>query len=170
MEVFPPPDVLISPKSGIFASLLPKLETNCCNQKGPHNEGPKTYFGLWILVFALSLCPSNLATPLTLRKFSKRPEKSFSTCLQSTSGMFALFSSFHPSENCPSCSIFWFACRSKKIPKDWNHTTRSSKSGWVLPTQIFGLFGPPKKRVNFDKFNQRQKCVFCVLTALYVSK
>ena len=30
---------------------------------------------------------------------------------------------------------------------------RSSKSGLVLPTQIFGLFGPPKKRVNFDKFN-----------------
>ena len=47
---------------------------------------------------------------------------------------------------------------------------RSLKSGLVLPTQIFGLFGPPKKRVNFDKFNQRQKCVFCVLTALYVSK
>ena len=125
----------------------------------------------WILVFALSLCPSNLATPLTLRKFSKRPEKSFSTCLQSTSGVFALFSSFHPSENCPSCSIFWFACRSKKIPKDWNHTTRSSKSGWVLPTQIFGLFGPPKKRINFDKFSQRQKCVFCVLNgSVYVSR
>ena len=31
---------------------------------------------------------------------------------------------------------------------------RSLKSGLVLPTQIFGLFGPPKKRVNFDKFNQ----------------
>ena len=39
-------------------------------------------------------------------------------------------------------------------------TPRSLKSGLVLPTQIFGLFGPPKKRVNFDKFNQRQKCVF----------
>ena len=36
--------------------------------------------------------------------------------------------------------------------------------------QILGPFGPPKKHVNFDKFNQRQKCVFCVLTALYVSK
>ena len=48
--------------------------------------------------------------------------------------------------------------------------TRSLKSGLVPPTQIFGLFGPPKKRINFDKFNQRQKCVFCVLTALYVSK
>ena len=47
---------------------------------------------------------------------------------------------------------------------------RSLKSVLVLPPQIFGLFGPPKKRVNFDKFNQRQKCVFCVLTALYVSK
>ena len=47
---------------------------------------------------------------------------------------------------------------------------RSLKSGLVLPTQILGLFGPPKKRVNFDKFNQQQKCVFCVLTALYVSK
>ena len=44
----------------------------------------------------------------------------------------------------------------------------SLKSGLVLPTQIFGLFGPPKKRVNFDKFNQRQKCIFCVLTVLYV--
>ena len=31
---------------------------------------------------------------------------------------------------------------------------RSLKSGLVLPTQIFGLFGPPKKRVDFDKFNQ----------------
>ena len=48
--------------------------------------------------------------------------------------------------------------------------SRSLKSVLVLPPQIFGLFGPPKKRVNFDKFNQRQKCVFCVLTALYVSK
>ena len=48
--------------------------------------------------------------------------------------------------------------------------TRSLKSVLVLPPQIFGLFGPPRKRVNFDKFNQRQKCVFCVLTALYVSK
>ena len=47
---------------------------------------------------------------------------------------------------------------------------RSLKSVLVLPPQIFGLFGPPRKRVNFDKFNQRQKCVFCVLTALYVSK
>ena len=33
---------------------------------------------------------------------------------------------------------------------------RSLKSGLVLPTQIFGLFGPPKKRVNFDKFSQRR--------------
>ena len=48
--------------------------------------------------------------------------------------------------------------------------TRSLKSGLVLPTQIFGLFGPPKKCINFDKLNQRQKCVFCVLTALNVSK
>ena len=48
---------------------------------------------------------------------------------------------------------------------------RSFKSGLVLPTQIFGLFGPPKKRVNFDKFNQRQKCVFCVLNgSVYVSR
>ena len=48
---------------------------------------------------------------------------------------------------------------------------RSLKSGLVLPTQIFGLFGPPKKRVNFDKFNQRQKCVFCVLNgSVYVSR
>ena len=47
---------------------------------------------------------------------------------------------------------------------------RSLKSGLVLPTQIFGLFGPPKKRVNYDKSNQRQKCIFCVLTALYISK
>ena len=39
---------------------------------------------------------------------------------------------------------------------------RSLKSVLVLPSQIFGLFGPPKKRVNFDKFNQRHKCViFC---------
>ena len=28
---------------------------------------------------------------------------------------------------------------------------RSLKSGLVLPTQIFGLFGPPKKRVDADK-------------------
>ena len=47
---------------------------------------------------------------------------------------------------------------------------RSLKSVLVLPLQIFGLFGPPNKRVNFDKFNQRQKCIFCVLTALYLSK
>ena len=48
---------------------------------------------------------------------------------------------------------------------------RSLKSGLVLPTQIFGLFGPPKKRVNFDRFNQRQKCVFCVLNgSVYVSR
>ena len=53
---------------------------------------------------------------------------------------------------------------------DDDDDARSLKSGLVLPTQIFGLFGPPKKRVNFDKFNQRQKCVFCVLTALYISK
>ena len=32
---------------------------------------------------------------------------------------------------------------------------RSLKSVLVLPPQIFGPFGPPKKRVNFDKFNQR---------------
>ena len=52
--------------------------------------------------------------------------------------------------------------------REWK--PRSLKSVLVLPPQIFGLFGPPRKRVNFDKFNQRQKCVFCVLTALYVSK
>ena len=39
---------------------------------------------------------------------------------------------------------------------------RSLKSVLVLPPQIFGTFSPPKKRVNFDKFNQRHKCViFC---------
>ena len=43
--------------------------------------------------------------------------------------------------------------------------TRSLKSVLVLPPQIFGPFGPPKKRVNFDKFNQRHKCViFCPLS------
>jgi len=52
----------------------------------------------------------------------------------------------------------------------WVSRARSLKSVLVLPPQIFDLFGPPRKRVNFDKFNQRQKCVFCVLTALYVSK
>ena len=51
-----------------------------------------------------------------------------------------------------------------------NTMPRSLKSVLVLPAQILGPFGPPKKRVNFDKFNQGQKCVFCVLTALYVSK
>ena len=44
---------------------------------------------------------------------------------------------------------------------DDDDDARSLKSGLVLPTQIFGLFGPPKKRVNFDKFNQRQKCILC---------
>ena len=54
------------------------------------------------------------------------------------------------------------------FPKDQGAGARSSKSGLVLPTQIFGLFGPPK---NFDKFNQRQKCVFCVLNgSVYVSR
>ena len=38
----------------------------------------------------------------------------------------------------------------------------SLKSVLVLPPQIFGPFGPPKKRVNFNKINQRHKCVvFC---------
>ena len=32
---------------------------------------------------------------------------------------------------------------------------RSLKPVLVLPPQIFGPFGPPKKRINFDKFNQR---------------
>ena len=36
---------------------------------------------------------------------------------------------------------------------------RSLKSVLVLPPQIFGPFGPPKKRVNFNKINQRHKCV-----------
>ena len=56
-------------------------------------------------------------------------------------------------------------------PPPWSHRTqaafppRSLKSGLVLPTQIFGLFGPPKKRVNFNKINQRHKCViFCPLS------
>ena len=57
------------------------------------------------------------------------------------------------------------------FPKDQGAGARSSKSGLVLPTQIFGLFGPPKKRENFDKFSQRQKCVFCVLNgSVYVSR
>ena len=34
---------------------------------------------------------------------------------------------------------------------------RSLKSVLVLPPHIFGPFGPPKKRVNFDKFSQRHK-------------
>ena len=33
--------------------------------------------------------------------------------------------------------------------------------------QILGPFGPPKKHVNFDKFNQRQKCIFCVLIGTF---
>ena len=41
--------------------------------------------------------------------------------------------------------------------------SRSLKSILVLPPQIFGLFGPPKKHVNFDKFNQRQVHNFFVL-------
>ena len=41
-------------------------------------------------------------------------------------------------------------------------SARSLKSGLVLPTQqIFGLFGPPKKCVNFDKFNQQQVRIWC---------
>ena len=57
------------------------------------------------------------------------------------------------------------------FPKDQGAGARSSKSGLVLPTQIFGLLGPPKKRENFDKFSQRQKCVFCVLNgSVYVSR
>ena len=49
------------------------------------------------------------------------------------------------------------------------HISRSLKSVLVLPPQILlGPFGPPKKRVNFNKFNQRHKCViflspFCLL-------
>ena len=35
------------------------------------------------------------------------------------------------------------------------HTARSLESGLVLPTQILGLFGPPKKRINFGKFNKQ---------------
>ena len=34
-------------------------------------------------------------------------------------------------------------------PKKGGGDTRSLKSGLVLPTQIFGLFGPPKKARKF---------------------
>ena len=45
-----------------------------------------------------------------------------------------------------------------------NTMPRSLKSVLVLPSQILGPFGPPKKRVNFNMFQKHQKCVFCVLT------
>ena len=41
----------------------------------------------------------------------------------------------------------------------WALLARSLKSVLVLLPQIFGPFGPPKKRVNFNKINQRHKCV-----------
>ena len=41
-----------------------------------------------------------------------------------------------------------------------SHRPRSLKSVLVLQPQIFCPFGPPKKHVNFDKFNQHHKYVF----------
>ena len=38
---------------------------------------------------------------------------------------------------------------------------QSSKSNLVHRTQILGSVGPPKKLVNFDICNKRQKWVFC---------
>ena len=64
------------------------------------------------------------------------------------------------------CNIFDLVVHVELDDEMVLHQSRSLKSVLVLPPQIFGLFGPPKKRINFDKFNQRQKCVFCVLTAL----
>ena len=33
-----------------------------------------------------------------------------------------------------------------------------------------GLFGPPKKRVNFDMFKKHQKCVLCILSPNNLTK
>ena len=33
-----------------------------------------------------------------------------------------------------------------------------------------GLFGPPKKRVNFDMFKKHQKCVFSILTPNHLTR
>ena len=41
----------------------------------------------------------------------------------------------------------------------WLWLTRSLKSVLVLQPQIFCPFGPPKKSVNFNKFNQRHNYV-----------
>ena len=40
-------------------------------------------------------------------------------------------------------------------------TAQFIKLNLVPRTQILGPFGPPKKRVNFDICNKRQKWVFC---------
>ena len=46
---------------------------------------------------------------------------------------------------------------------------QSLKLNLVPRTQIFGLFGPPKKCVIFGTFNKPQICVFCVFTPNYLS-
>ena len=41
------------------------------------------------------------------------------------------------------------------------------KSVLVSRPEILGLLGPPKKRLNFNLCNKRQKCVFCVFSIVF---
>ena len=49
----------------------------------------------------------------------------------------------------------------KNLLKKGQSLSQSSKLNLVSCTQILDPFGPPKKRVNFDICNKRQKLVFC---------
>ena len=53
-------------------------------------------------------------------------------------------------------SPFYFHKELERFPTPQPHS-QSYKSNSVPPPQIFGLVGPPKKRVNRDKLNHRQK-------------
>ena len=77
--------------------------------------------------------------------------------------LFVIFKVFNFCADLPICFGGFLGSFSHiELPRElvlYAVVTRSLKSVLVLPPQIFGPFGPPKKRVNFNKINQRHKCV-----------